>query len=275
MLRDRVVELFAAGKKHAEIADELGISQKASQIHVNRARKIGELPPANRSNAARPIAASAPPPVVADRREQIAQHQTKLARDRAERTPAAKAHAATSDEEEEPAAVGSLASQSRVPFAMPPSVVVGDGRTRRRVQVRAKTIAVKRITREELRIGALMYPLVEGVERPRTWGECFAAERPCPWVACRHHLYVDVDVETGSIKFNFPDLEPSEMAQSCSLDVAERGGMTLDDVGRLTNLTRERVRQVETQGLLRLRGKQIVKHGIGPGPFVDRREVIG
>ena len=34
---------------------------------------------------------------------------------------------------------------------------------------------------------------------------CQQDHRPCPWVACKHHLYLDVNPETGSIKMNFPD----------------------------------------------------------------------
>ncbi len=82
-------------------------------------------------------------------------------------------------------------------------------RRRRRTRPRSKTIAMKRLTREELRIGALLYPPVD-VPRPQTREECHQQHRPCPWVACKHHLYLDVNPETGSIKINFPDLEPWE-----------------------------------------------------------------
>jgi len=52
---------------------------------------------------------------------------------------------------------------------------------------------------------------------------------------------------------NFPDLEPWELEETCSLDVADRGGITLEEVGDILNLTRERVRQVEVRGLLKLK----------------------
>ena len=58
---------------------------------------------------------------------------------------------------------------------------------------------------------------------------------------------------TGSIKLNFPDEEIWEMAETCALDVADRGGITLEEVGAIMNLTRERIRQVETRGFLKLR----------------------
>ena len=43
------------------------------------------------------------------------------------------------------------------------------------------------------------------------------------------------------------------MNESCALDVADRGGTTLEDVGAIMNLTRERIRQVEVRGLLKLK----------------------
>lgn len=125
-------------------------------------------------------------------------------------------------------------------------------RRRRRTRPRSKTIAMKRLTREELRVGALMYPPVD-IPRPTSRAECREEMRPCPWVACKHHLYLDINPETGSIKINFPDLEPWELQHTCALDVAERGGITLEEVGEIMNLTRERIRQVEVRGLLKLK----------------------
>src|SRR3954462_3354305 len=122
----------------------------------------------------------------------------------------------------------------------------GDGR------VRSKTIAPKRLTREEKRLSeTLVYP--EDVVRPRTREECRTATRPCPFVSCSHHLYLDVNPESGAIKLNFPHLEVWEMAETCSLDVADRGGITLEEVGAILNLPRERIRQVEVRGLCKIK----------------------
>ena len=125
-------------------------------------------------------------------------------------------------------------------------------RQRRRERARSKTIAPKRLTKEELRMGALLMPM-EGVERPRSRADCMEGPRPCPWVSCKHHLFLDVNPETGSIKLNFPDMEVWDMKETCSLDVADRGGITLEEVGEILNLTRERIRQVEVRGLLKLK----------------------
>jgi hypothetical protein len=119
-------------------------------------------------------------------------------------------------------------------------------------RVRSKTIAPKRLTREEKREAlTLLYP--EGVLRPRSRGECQNMERPCPFVSCEHHLYLDVNPQSGAIKLNFPHLEVWEMAETCALDVADRGGITLEEVGAILNLTRERIRQVEVRGLGKIR----------------------
>jgi len=132
-------------------------------------------------------------------------------------------------------------------------------------RVRSKTIAPKRLTREEKREAlTLVYP--EGVARPRQRGECMSMERPCPFVSCEHHLYLDVNPNSGAIKLNFPHLEVWEMAETCALDVADRGGITLEEVGAILNLTRERIRQVEVRGLVKLR-EQSEDHCIAKAPM--------
>ncbi len=97
--------------------------------------------------------------------------------------------------------------------------------------------------------------LLDAVEtqRPRTRADCINGPRPCLFVSCKHNLYLDVNPETGSIKLNFPDKEIWELEHTCALDVAEKGGITLEEVGQIMNLTRERIRQVETRGLAKLR----------------------
>ena len=160
-----------------------------------------------------------------------------------------KAPAATEDER---CAVAEEEDDICLDGTEPPTVSRKVRRRRRRSRPRSKTIAMKRLTREELRVGALLYPPVD-IPRPHTRGACLQEERPCPWVACKHHLYLDVNPETGSIKINFPDLEPWELPETCSLDVADRGGITLEEVGEIMNLTRERIRQVEVRGLLKLK----------------------
>jgi len=130
-------------------------------------------------------------------------------------------------------------------------------------RVRSKTIAPKRLTRDERRLSELLvYP--DDVERPASRHECSQMQRPCPFVSCSHHLYLDVNPETGAIKLNFPHLEVWEMAETCSLDVADRGGITLEEVGAILNLTRERIRQVEVRGLAKIKDHTGEELGLPP-----------
>jgi hypothetical protein len=147
-------------------------------------------------------------------------------------------------------------------------------RSRRKREVRARTISVKRMTKRELELGRMLYPDVEDVAKPTTRIECASGERPCPFVSCKHHLYLDVSAKTGAIKLNFPDLEVWEMNETCALDVADRGGTTLEEVGAIMNLTRERIRQVEVKGLAKLqalRDMSALRDYVDEGPVGKRR----
>jgi hypothetical protein len=118
---------------------------------------------------------------------------------------------------------------------------------------RSKTIARKQMLRDRRRepVDPKLLELA-AQKRPHKRSECINGRRPCLFVSCKHHLYLDVNPQTGSIKLNFPDKEVWELNDTCALDVAERGGMTLEEVGEILNLTRERVRQLEATGLQKL-----------------------
>jgi hypothetical protein len=124
----------------------------------------------------------------------------------------------------------------------------GEAPVEKPVRRRAKTIAIRRISKEELRREAELLKDFH-YERPKTRAECKDGARPCPFLACKHHLYLDVNPETGSIKLNFPHLELSEMKETCALDIADRGPITLEEIGEIMNLTRERIRQLEQSAL--------------------------
>lgn len=99
-------------------------------------------------------------------------------------------------------------------------------------------------------------------QRPRTRGECVDGPRPCPWVSCRYHLLVEV---AGGSRLRALGAAPAagvatlvdqwvadldELPESCALDCAEDGERTLDEVGVLVGLTRERVRQIAVHALV-------------------------
>ena len=146
-------------------------------------------------------------------------------------------------------------------------------RSRRKREIRARTISVKRMTKRELEIGRLLYPEAD-YDRPKMRSECVDGARPCPFVSCKHHLYLDVSARTGAIKLNFPDLEVWEMTETCALDIADRGGTTLEEVGAIMNLTRERIRQVEVKALAKLDALQdmmALRDYVDEGPVGKRR----
>ncbi|MBW2534400.1 MAG: hypothetical protein JRI55_23110 [Deltaproteobacteria bacterium] len=129
------------------------------------------------------------------------------------------------------------------------------------------------MTKRELELGRLLYPET-GYWKPRQRSECAGGERPCPYVSCKYHLYLDVSPRTGAIKLNFPDLEVWEMSETCALDVADRGGTTLEDVGAIMNLTRERIRQVEVRALAKLEALKemmALRDYVDEGPIGRRR----
>lgn len=117
---------------------------------------------------------------------------------------------------------------------------------------RAKTLASNRLSKQEVVETEEVISELDHL-RPRRRSDCADGPRPCPWVSCRFHLYLDIHPESGSVKVNFPDLEVWEMPHTCALDVADQGENTLDDVGQILNLTRERIRQVEATGVGKLR----------------------
>jgi predicted DNA-binding protein (UPF0251 family) len=109
---------------------------------------------------------------------------------------------------------------------------------------------------------------------PATRSECLAeraqwpADYPCPYVSCRYHLYLDVN-ENGSIQFNFPYVEVWELEESCALDLAQPGGMTLREVGEVMGVSRERIRQIHEKAL-----KKIIEGNAGGDVLISIRSIL-
>ena len=146
-----------------------------------------------------------------------------------------------------------------------------DGKRGRR---RSKTMSRKEIARELRRqraFGVIDPELEETMReiearRPRSRADCASGPRPCMFISCKHHLYLDVNPATGSIKLNFPDREVWELADTCALDVADRGGITLEEVGAIMNLTRERIRAARPHRGARRRDRRGPGADGGPRP---------
>lgn len=124
------------------------------------------------------------------------------------------------------------------------------------------------------------------VQRPATRGDCAEGLRPCPFISCKYHLFLDVGI-SGSVKLNFSDSDLSTLTETCSLDVADRGETTLDIIGGLMNVTRERARQIEARALQKvgprlvplLKDTVLTPPGMGPasptrGMLQSLRELV-
>lgn len=94
--------------------------------------------------------------------------------------------------------------------------------------------------------------LAELAARPRTRSECADGPRPCPWASCRYHLGYEV-TDRGAVQQRFPHLELWELPETCALDVAERGGVTLEEIGRLTNVLMQAASQTAEGALAEIR----------------------
>ena len=108
--------------------------------------------------------------------------------------------------------------------------------------------------------------------------ECRGGCRPCPLVRCRHHLLITHTTRnppiakrdhwaivgynsilseryglTNAMIEAFPLVALHALPETCSLDVADRGEHTLDELTEFMGITREAVRQTEQRVQSRLR----------------------
>ena len=87
------------------------------------------------------------------------------------------------------------------------------------------------------------------VSRPNKRGDCVNNARPCPWVSCRHHLGVEIQ-KSGAVR-------ETGASETCSLDVADRGEHTLEEVGVILGMSRQAVQQFERRALARLKDRRL------------------
>lgn len=110
--------------------------------------------------------------------------------------------------------------------------------------------------------------------RPRTRGDCLRRPRPCPYVSCRYHLFLDI-TPIGSIKMPFGDeVEAlSQMEHTCSLDAADAGEHTMTKIGQYMGVTGARAQQEVVSAMAKLRrlaeeaglSLEDLIHGLDPG----------
>jgi len=91
-----------------------------------------------------------------------------------------------------------------------------------------------------------------------------ADPEPCPWLGCRVHLGKEVNETTGALKVNHPDREVWDIPATCTFRVVrDRGGISLEEVGKLVNLTQEGVRKIEEAGKAKAKLALAEANGIG------------
>jgi hypothetical protein len=75
---------------------------------------------------------------------------------------------------------------------------------------KGRSLGTDKLTPRERAAALLHLPVLN---RPTSRDDCRNTRRPCPYVSCRSHLYLDVSLETGAIKVNFPGLETTDIEE--------------------------------------------------------------
>lgn len=89
-------------------------------------------------------------------------------------------------------------------------------------------------------------------ERPRTRGDCKDGPRPCPWVSCRHHLWLNLSSKGKLTGIALADDLPTH-GESCALDVAESGPQSLEDIAGMMGIKRQGLHLTEVAVMEKLR----------------------
>lgn len=98
---------------------------------------------------------------------------------------------------------------------------------------------------------------------PATRAECKDAPRPCPFVSCRYHLFLDIASDgrlfmtTDADEHDESSIERElyQMAETCALDVADGGSAQQDEVAVVLGITRRHVDDIEQTAKRKLEDK--------------------
>jgi hypothetical protein len=86
---------------------------------------------------------------------------------------------------------------------------------------------------------------------PVVRGDCLPGgvneARPCKYKGCRFHL----DPER-----KWPE-QVTDWTESCALDVADQGEFTLDEIGAMFGVSRERIRQLEEEAMEKFTARMV------------------
>lgn len=106
----------------------------------------------------------------------------------------------------------------------------------------------------ELKRQQVGLPVVPEHPRPATRGECASTPRPCPYVGCRYHLFLE-PTPAGSLRLPFgEDVEALEtMDETCALDVADRSDHDMTQLAHYMGVTGSRIQQELPRALGKLR----------------------
>lgn len=85
-----------------------------------------------------------------------------------------------------------------------------------------------------------------------TRGACRRLAGPCPHTVCRFNLTSERRDNRGAKP---AQLHLPVVRETCALEAADQGGMTLEEIASRLSLTRERVRQIELGALKKLWAK--------------------
>jgi len=93
---------------------------------------------------------------------------------------------------------------------------------------------------------------------PRIYGDCLGMPKPCLHFLCKWHVFTLIGREEERAimkneKSDYKIISKIFAGETCILDMAGEEESTLDKVGKIMRCTKENVRQLEVNGLRKLK----------------------